>query len=71
MSKIIDWLVGELGIEYSERNNKSINDAKIMDMLLQKEIWDSAHQAGRFEGKGIADDNWQTFEDWYNENVKR
>jgi hypothetical protein len=36
MSKIIDWLVGELGIEYSERNNKSINDAKIMDMLLQK-----------------------------------
>jgi hypothetical protein len=34
-----------------------------------KECWDAAHQAGRFEGKGIAEENWQTFEDWYNENI--
>jgi hypothetical protein len=32
-----------------------------------KECWDTAHQAGRFEGKGIAEENWQTFDDYYNE----
>ena len=32
-----------------------------------KECWDVAHQAGRFEGKGIAEENWQTFEQYYNE----
>ena len=32
-----------------------------------KECWDTAHQAGRFEGKGIAEENWQAFDDYYNE----
>ena len=32
-----------------------------------KECWETAHQAGRFEGKGIAEENWQAFDDYYNE----
>lgn len=32
-----------------------------------KECWEAAHQAGRFEGKGIAEEGWQTFEDYYDE----
>jgi hypothetical protein len=31
------------------------------------ECWDTAHQAGRFEGKGIAEENWQTFDRYYAE----
>ena len=32
--------------------------------------WNTAHQAGRFEGKGIAEENWQTFESYWEENFK-
>ena len=32
-----------------------------------KECWEAAHQAGRFEGKGVAEEGWQTFEDYYDE----
>jgi hypothetical protein len=41
--------------------------AKEMEKEQKKECWDVAHQAGRFEGKGIAEENWQTFEQYYNE----
>lgn len=41
--------------------------AKAMEKKQLKECWDVAHQAGRFEGKGIAEENWQTFEQYYNE----
>ena len=41
--------------------------AKEMEKEQKKECWDVAHQAGRFEGKGIAEKNWQTFEQYYNE----
>lgn len=34
---------------------------------LLRDCWEAAHQAGRFEGKGIAEENWQTFESWYEE----
>lgn len=32
--------------------------------------WNTAHQAGRFEGKGIAEENWKTFESYWEENFK-
>jgi hypothetical protein len=38
-----------------------------MDKQAHKETWDVAHQAGRFEGKGIAEENWQTFEEYWDE----
>ena len=45
---------------------------KLLEMEKQthEETWDVAHQAGRFEGKGIAEENWQTFEQYYNETFK-
>ena len=39
--------------------------AKEMEKEAHQETWDSAHQAGRFEGKGIAEENWQTFETYW------
>ena len=32
-----------------------------------RECWETAYQAGRFEGKGIAEEGWQTFDQYYNE----
>jgi hypothetical protein len=46
---------------------EKLEKAKEMDKQQKKECWDVAHQAGRFEGKGIAEKNWQTFEQYYNE----
>jgi hypothetical protein len=47
-----------------------IEKAKEMEKQAHEETWDVAHQAGRFEGKGIAEENWQTFEQYYNETFK-
>jgi hypothetical protein len=44
--------------------------AKQMEKEQHNETWDSAHQAGRFEGKGIAEENWQTFETYWEETFK-
>jgi hypothetical protein len=43
---------------------------KEMEKEQKLECWNVAHQAGRFEGKGIAEENWQTFEQYYNETYK-
>ena len=43
--------------------------AKEMEKHSHKETWDVAHQSGRFEGKGIAKENWQTFETYWGENI--
>jgi hypothetical protein len=50
---------------------KLIEQAKEMEKQAHKETWDVAHQAGRFEGKGIAEENWQTFEGYWEENFKQ
>jgi hypothetical protein len=47
--------------------NQVFQQAKKMDKEQKKECWDVAHQAGRFEGKGIAEKNWQTFDQYYEE----
>ena len=47
-----------------------IQQAKEMEKEQHNETWDSAHQAGRFEGKGIAEENWQTFETYWDETFK-
>ena len=48
----------------------AIKRAKEMEKEQHQETWDSAHQAGRFEGKGIAEENWQTFETYWLETFK-
>lgn len=54
-----------------ESNQLLIEQITIQANQLEKdqhnETWNTAHQAGRFEGKGIAEENWQTFEDYWNE----
>ena len=60
----VDWLVeqykkvGGISISMAEK-------AKQMEKQAHEETWDVAHQAGRFEGKGIAEENWQTFETYW------
>ena len=44
--------------------------AKEMEINQHNETWDVAHQAGRFEGKGIAEKDWQTFETYWEETFK-
>ena len=76
----VEWLFSEtLGITLQLANKrishrnwelqmvKLYEQAKEMDKEQKKECWDVAHQAGRFEGKGIAEKNWQTFEQYYDE----
>jgi hypothetical protein len=49
---------------------KLLQQAKAMEKEQHQETWETAHQAGRFEGKGIAEENWQTFETYWEENFK-
>lgn len=74
----VEWLEEEL-----KANLKKVileGDSELMESLFEqaKEMekeqivttWNTAHQAGRFEGKGIAEENWQTFESYWEENFK-
>jgi hypothetical protein len=78
----VEWL--ETRAEEREKNNpnesaywhlreliKDFEQAKEMDKQAHQETWDGAHQAGRFEGKGIAEENWWTFEEYWEENFKQ
>jgi hypothetical protein len=67
----VEWLYQTLW----KQNNYSLpsnilEQAKAMEKEQHSETWDVAHQAGRFEGKGIAEENWQTFETHWKENYK-
>lgn len=69
----VELLVLKLGKEWvlEERDLYLIGQAKENEKQEHKETWDTAHQAGRFEGKGIAEENWQTFEEYWDEKFKR
>ena len=64
----VEWLVENLkdsGIPFLTEEIEFIKQALQMEKNQMEEIWNTAHQAGRFEGKGIAEENWQTFEQIY------
>lgn len=64
----VEWLRQELLKRDMDISIKDLFDqAKEMEKQQKLECWETAHQAGRFEGKGIAEENWQTFEQYYNE----
>lgn len=71
----VEWLVEQLEGDDSKiarviglkKYNSLIQQAKEMHKQQKMQCWETAHQAGRFEGKGIAEENWQTFEQYYNE----
>jgi len=66
----VEWLVEQLPLIQQEGLRYVIEEAKEMEINQHKETWDVAHQAGRFEGKGIAKENWQTFEGYWEEKNK-
>lgn len=68
----VEWLVEQLFNTYEKLINEDIiEQAKEMEKKAHQETWDVAHQAGRFEGKGIAEENWFTFEEYWEENFKQ
>ena len=72
MKTAVEWLekeVNQYGILTKGLVLNLLSQAKEMDKQAHKETWDVAHQAGRFEGKGIAEENWQTFEEYWDKNI--
>ncbi len=79
----VEWYHEEMeSIEYRFRSREitfekwrfltkdAFEKAKEMEINQHTETWDVAHQAGRFEGKGIAEKDWQTFETHWEETFK-
>jgi len=74
MKTAVEWLekeVNQYGILTKGLVLNLLSQAKEMDKQAHRETWDVAHQAGRFEGKGIAEENWQTFEEYWDETFKQ
>ena len=69
----LEWLVSQLNKEGFAQvvTDEEIQQAKEMEKEQHQETWDVAHQAGRFEGKGIAEENWFTFEEYWEETFKQ
>lgn len=66
---LVEQVFGE-NTNYYLQWKLEIEQALEMEKEQHQETWDSAHQAGRFEGKGIAEENWQTFETHWEETFK-
>ena len=56
--------------DFMDAKDELVNRCLVIEKEQHNETWDSAHQAGRFEGKGIAEENWQTFETYWEETFK-
>jgi hypothetical protein len=67
----VEWLVEQLipkaMVTYDTTTYNAIQKAKAMEKEQMEDCWIAAHQAGRFEGKGIAQEDWQTFFNYYND----
>jgi hypothetical protein len=69
----VEWLLEQLtpSISLQQKHIDELKEkAKEMEINQHNETWDVAHQAGRFEGKGIAEKDWQTFETYWEETFK-
>ena len=66
----VEWLVEQICGDHTSEWQKQIEQAKEMEKEQIVTTWNTAHQAGRFEGKGIAEENWQTFESYWKETFK-
>jgi hypothetical protein len=77
MKTAVEWLEFEINRRGPKEDNppqwlkELYEQAKEMEKEAHQETWDVAHQAGRFEGKGIAEENWFTFEEYWEENFKQ
>jgi hypothetical protein len=70
MKTAVEWLYEQMPKKIQPHYKKQLEQAKEMDKQAHQETWDGAYQAGRFEGKGIAEENWWTFEEYWEENFK-
>lgn len=63
----VEWLYDQLDDDFlwSEMGINMLTAALAMEKKQHQETWETAHQAGRFEGKGIAEENWQTWETYW------
>ena len=66
----VEWLVEQICGDHTSEWQEQIDQAKEMEKEQIVTTWNTAHQAGRFEGKGIAEENWQTFESYWKETFK-
>jgi hypothetical protein len=67
----VEWLQEKYWKKLSTTDDLIIfEQAKEIEKQQQEDCWDIAHQAGSFEGKGIAEENWQTFETYWKETFK-
>jgi hypothetical protein len=72
MKTAVEWFANRIshgGLVSKKQFDELLEQAKEMDKQSHKETWDLAHQAGRFEEKGIAAENWQTFETYWEYNI--
>jgi hypothetical protein len=73
----VDWLfttldnILELYPSEWSKVSKAVEEAKLKEKENLEDCWIAAHQAGRFEGKGIAEEDWQTFFNYYNETYNK
>jgi len=67
----VEWLALYIKGITSLNCDEVIEQAKEMEKEAHQETWDVAHQAGRFECKGIAEENWFTFEEYWEETFKQ
>lgn len=69
----VEWFASQIKggqLITNQKFKELLEKTKEMDKEQHNETWDIAHQAGRFEGKGIAENNWQTFESHWEETFK-
>lgn len=66
-------ILGNVGVNFEQifKLSDAFEQAKEVEKEQHQETWNAAHQAGRFEGKGIAEENWQTFETHWEDNFKQ
>ena len=71
-SEKLSWNKDSMGNLFIDlRTSNILQQAKEMEINQHNKTWDVAHQAGRFEGKCIAEKDWQTFEGYWEENFKQ
>ena len=70
----LEWLQSGLELIMSHEEQMQaiglFEQAKKMEKDQHQETWELAHQAGRFEGEGICEKNWQTFETHWEKTFK-
>jgi hypothetical protein len=77
MQEIINFFDGEADMGFCSKKYAERAKWYISTYFLPKErqqiedAWNTAHQAGRFEGKGIAEENWQTFDKYFTEKFEQ